>query len=337
MRRQWLTDVGLTLGVLLAQSAPFLFATHPAGEKWVYWPVLVTSLPALTRRWQPGGSLAVAAVGIAAYAAVDAGPAQPIWYGPLVIFYTVAYQAGRVERVLCVVGTAVGALSVIGSVNTAVRELALWSAAYAIGTLGRTRKEMAAQAERTRIARDLHDILGHSLSVMIVQAEGGAAVARTDPGRAEAAFDAISASGREAMGQLRAAVGALREPLPQLADLDQLIRTTQRTGLSVRLTERGRPRTLSSDVQVAAYRLVQEGLTNVVKHAEATSADVVLDWTSGLRVSVTDDGRGAPSQGARPAGHGLIGLRERVGAVGGQVFIGPGEQGKGFSVAAVFS
>ncbi|MEV0268746.1 sensor histidine kinase [Hamadaea sp. NPDC050747] len=334
MRRRWFTDVGLTLVVLLAQSAPYVFVSRPPGEEWIYWPVLVTSLPALTRRWQPGLSLAVAAVGIAAYAAVDAGPPQPIWYGPLVIFYTVAYQAGRIERVLCVVGTVVGALSVIGSVNTAVRELATWSAAYAIGALGRTRKEMAAQAERTRIARDLHDILGHSLSVMIVQAEGGAAVARTDAGRAEAAFDAISASGREAMGQLRAAVSALREPPPQLADIHQLVRTTQRTGLSVRLTEQGRPRPLPSEVQVVVYRLVQEALTNVVKHAQATSAEVTLDWSSGLRVSVEDDGRGG---GDSAAGHGLTGLRERVGAVGGHVVVAAGEQGRGFRVVAVFS
>jgi len=334
MRRRWLTDVGLTMIVLLAQSAPYIFMRRPPDEHWVYWPVLLTSLPVLTRRWQPGGSLAVSAVGIAAYAVATDGPAQPIWYGPLVIFYTVAYQAGRIERILCVVGTVIGALSVIGSVNTAVRELATWSAAYAIGALGRTRKEMAAQAERTRIARDLHDILGHSLSVMIVQAEGGAAVARTDPARAEAALDAISASGREAMGQLRSAVGALREPLPQLADLHQLVRTTQRTGLSVRLTERGRRRPMPSDVEVAAYRLVQEALTNVVKHAEATSVDVTLDWSGGLRVSVVDDGRG-PSIGT--GGHGLIGLRERVAAAGGRVEIGAGEQGRGFRVAAVFA
>ncbi|NUR72011.1 MAG: sensor histidine kinase [Hamadaea sp.] len=334
MRQRWLTDVGLTVVVLLAQSAPYLFTQQPPDTIWVYWPVLLTSLPTLTRRWQPGASLAVAAVGIAAYAAVDAGPSQPIWYGPLVIFYTVAHQAGRIERILCVIGTAVGALSVIGSVNTAVRELATWSAAYAIGALGRTRKEMAAQAERNRIARDLHDILGHSLAVMIVQAEGGAAVARTDPGRAEAAFDAISASGREAMGQLRAAVGELRESQPQLADLHQLVRTTQRTGLSVRLTERGRPRPTPAEVQVAAYRVVQEALTNVVKHAGATSAEVLVDWTAGLRVSVSDDGRGA---GTTAGGHGLTGLRERVGAVGGRISVGAGDQGKGFRVAAVFS
>lgn len=351
--RRWLTDLGLALVVLLLQSSPFLF-TRPEGGGWDgwsardYWPVLVTSLPVLTRRWQPGLSLAIAAVGIAAYAVVEPGPAQPIWYGPLLIFYTVAYQAGRIERLLCVIGSFVGAISVIGSLNTGIRELATWSTAYALGALARTRKEaaaasraqgeqLAAERERTRIARDLHDILGHAFSLMIVQAEAGAAVARSDPGKAEAAFDAISAHGREAMGQLRSAVGALRDrvPQPSLADLPQLVRRTQRPGLSVALAETGDARELPPDVQLAAYRLVQEALTNVVKHSGATRADVTVEWTAqDVRVSVEDDGRGPAGEGG---GHGLIGIRERVTAVGGSVETGVARQGSGFRVAAVFS
>ncbi|NUT32790.1 MAG: sensor histidine kinase [Hamadaea sp.] len=351
--RRWLTDLGLALVVLMLQSAPFLF-TRSAGTAWEgwsaqgYWPVLLTSLPVLTRRWQPGISLAVSAVGIAAYAVIESGPAQPIWYGPLVIFYTVAYQAGRIERLLCVIGTVLGAVSVIGSVNTAVRELATWSAAYALGTLARTRKEaaaasraqaeqLAAERERTRIARDLHDILGHAFSLMIVQAEAGGAVARSDPGKAEAAFDAISAHGREAMGQLRSAVGALRDrsPQPSLADIPQLVRRTQRSGLSVAFAETGSARDLPPDVQLAAYRLVQEALTNVVKHSGASRADVSLAWgPRELSVTVEDDGHGP---GADGGGHGLIGIRERVTAAGGTVETGVAGQGRGFRVAAVFS
>jgi signal transduction histidine kinase len=354
MRRKWVTDLGLAALVLLAQSAPYFFAQRTSAEPWTfadYWPVLVTSAPVLTRRWQPALSLAVAAVGIAAYAVIDTGPPQPIWYGPLVIFYTVAYQAGRVERFLTVIGTAAGALSIIVSVNTAVRELATWSAAYALGALARTRREaatasraqaeqLAAEQERTRIARDLHDILGHAFSLMIVQAEAGAAVARVDSAKAEAAFDAISASGREAMGQLRATVGTLREqpraPQPTLADIPGLVRRTQRAGLAVSLAERGEPRQLPADVQLAAYRLVQEALTNVVKHAGANSVEVTVDWRPGeLRVGVEDDGRG--SAGEEGGGHGLIGIRERVVAAGGKVETGAAGQGRGFRVAAVFS
>ena len=353
MRRRWLADLGLAALVLLAQSAPYVFAQRIGRtEPWTfadYWPVLVTSLPVLTRRWQPGLSLAASAAGIAAYAVIDSGPPQPIWYGPLVIFYTVAYQAGRIERFLTVIGTAAGALSIIGSVNTAVRELATWSAAYALGALARTRKDaaiasqqqaeqLAAERERTRIARDLHDILGHAFSLMIVQAEAGAAVVRADPGKAEAAFDAISASGREAMGQLRATVGTLRDnplaPQPTLADIPDLVRTTQRAGLAVSLAERGEARQLPADVQLAAYRLVQEALTNVVKHAGASTVEVTVDWRPDqVEVSVVDDGQGPAGSGA--IGHGLVGIRERVTAAGGSVTFG--SPGKGFQIVAVFS
>ncbi|WP_155373273.1 sensor histidine kinase [Catellatospora vulcania] len=350
-RRAWSVDVGLTLLVLAAQSAPYFFTRRlPEDGSWTfaaYWPVLVTSLPVLLRRWQPTYALLLTAVGIAAYAIAGTGPAQPIWYGPLVCFYAVAYQSPPRQRLVVLVVTAAGMLSIIQSVNTAVREMATWSAAYMLGTLARTRREaaareraqaaqLAAERERTRIARDLHDILGHAFSLMVVQAEAGGAIARRDPVRAEAAFDAISDAGRSAMAQLRAAVGGLREPSapqPGLADLPELVRGTRHDGLDVSFTEHGDPRPLAPDVQLAVYRVVQEALTNVVRHAAATSARVSLTWDGGCtRVSVADDGRGT---GPVTPGNGLVGLGERVAAAGGLVEFGPDPAG-GFRVTAVF-
>ncbi|WP_191842294.1 sensor histidine kinase [Catellatospora chokoriensis] len=352
-RRAWSVDIGLTVLVLAAQSAPYFF-TRRFGEDppWTfadYWPVLLTSLPVLLRRWQPTYALLLTAVGIAAYAIAGTGPAQPIWYGPLVCFYAVAYQSPRQQRLVVLIVTAAGMLSIIESVNTAVREMATWSAAYMLGTLARTRREaaarehaqaaqLAAERERTRIARDLHDILGHAFSLMVVQAEAGGAIARRDPAKAEAAFDAISDAGRSAMAQLRAAVGGLRDsslaPQPGMADLPELVRGTRHDGLDVTFAEHGAPRPLPPDVQLAVYRVVQEALTNVVRHAAATSARVSVTWgDSGTRVSVADDGRGtAPVT----PGNGLVGLGERVAAVGGVVEFGPDPAG-GFRVTAVFA
>jgi signal transduction histidine kinase len=194
--------------------------------------------------------------------------------------------------------------------------------------------------ERSRIARDMHDILAHAVSLMVVQAEAGPVVVRSDPARAEAVFDAIAASGRDAMTQLRRILGVLKEeerrsggarlPQPDLAGLSVLVgQVAESTGLRVELSVRGRPRPLPPDTEVAAYRAVQEALTNTVKHAYASCAQVELDWAEdGLTLTVTDDGRGpARTEG----GHGLIGLRERAAACGGSAEAGPGPQG-GFRV-----
>ncbi len=326
-RRTWLIDLGLMLAALLAQSAPFVLLDQVrarAGEEpWTlasYLPVVVSVLPVLFRRLQPAVCLLVSAMGIGAYAFVDSGPAQPIWYGSLICMYTVAYQSSRVQRIVSLVVTGVGMVVVIGSLNTAIREIAMWSAAYALGALTRTRQraaaEIAAERERARIARDLHDILGHAFSVMVVQAESGAALARVDPARAEQAFEAISGTGREAMAQLRQTVSALRTPLPGLGDIPAL---ATRAGLDVRVVESGTPAHLSPEAQLAAYRVVQEALTNVIKHSGSQWAEVRMDWRDGeLDLSIVDGGGGG--------GHGLSGMRERVEAVGGTV---------GFKVEAV--
>jgi signal transduction histidine kinase len=200
------------------------------------------------------------------------------------------------------------------------------------------RTAQAAAEERTRIARDMHDILAHAVSLMIVQAEAGAAVVRQDSDKAERAFDAIADGGRDALTQLRRMLGVLRDddslalsPQPKISELPRLVETVRATKIDVRLVEVGEPRRLPQDTEVAVYRTAQEALTNMVKHSRAERAELRLDWTGqALTVRVTDDGVG-PKNVADP-GKGLIGIRERITACGGTVATGAGPDGRGFQV-----
>ncbi|MCG5438368.1 sensor histidine kinase [Micromonospora foliorum] len=196
------------------------------------------------------------------------------------------------------------------------------------------RVAQARHLERTRIAREMHDVLAHAVSLMIVQAEAGPVAVRTAPDRAEAAFDAIAAAGRDAMVQLRGMLGLLRSepgprsPQPTLAQLRTLVDGVPVAGLRVT----GEPRPVSADVELAAYRIVQEALTNAVKHAAASTVDVHLDWSpEALTVTVTDDGAGTGGPGG---GHGLVGIRERATACGGTARAEAVVGGRGFTVEA---
>jgi signal transduction histidine kinase len=193
----------------------------------------------------------------------------------------------------------------------------------------RTEAARAAAEERARVARDMHDILAHAVSLMVVQAEAGPVVVRTDPDRAEQSFDAIAAAGRDAMVQLRRLLGVLkagegRAPQPTLAELPELVR-------GVRFTETGVRRPVSRDTEVAVYRIVQEALTNSRKHAQATRVLVRMHWSRDhLILTIIDNGVGGQPS---PGGHGLVGIRERAGACGGTAVAGPRASG-GFEVRA---
>lgn len=206
---------------------------------------------------------------------------------------------------------------------------------------------LAAQAERTRIARDLHDVVAHSLAVMITQADGGRYAARVDPEVAVQALETIAETGRTALSEMRRLLGVLRDetpnpnattPQPGLEDVAELVEGLRSGGLDVRLESQGTPAPMPQGMGVAAYRIVQEGLTNVLKHAGPDAGARVCVWWSpaALTVDVVDDGRGA---GATPSldgpGHGLLGMRERAAVYGGSVQSGP-MPGGGFGVRAVF-
>jgi signal transduction histidine kinase len=212
----------------------------------------------------------------------------------------------------------------------------------------------AAAEERTRIARDMHDILAHAVSLIVVQAEAGGAIARTSPDRAEQIFDAIGDAGRDSLSQLRRMLGVLREdeavvlaPQATLAALPELIESVRSAEIDVRLVTVGTSRSLPPDAEIAVYRAVQESLTNVVKHARASRAWVELDWgRDALAVHIADDGVGPATGGRRrgaasaesswaTTGRGLIGIHERVSSCGGSVATGAGPQGRGFRVSAM--
>ncbi|YCK36921.1 sensor histidine kinase [Actinomadura sp. ATCC 39365] len=202
----------------------------------------------------------------------------------------------------------------------------------------------AARAEeRSRIARELHDVVAHHVSVMTVQAAAARRVLAADPDLAREALSAIENTGRLAMSEMRNIVGVLRTdaraelgPQPGVGDLPGLVEQMREAGLPTRLRVEGEPRPLPAGVDLAAYRLVQEGLTNSLRHAGAGAEAVVTvsHAPSGLDVRVEDDGRGTAPAADRP-GHGLVGIRERVALYGGILNIGP-RPGGGFEVRARF-
>jgi signal transduction histidine kinase len=199
--------------------------------------------------------------------------------------------------------------------------------------------QLAAAAERARIARELHDIVAHHIAVMIALAEGAACTAASRPGQAVTLMGEVAATGRSALTEMRRLLGVLREPTepapghtpqPTLADLDDLLATVRAAGLPVRLAVTGQQFPLQPGAQLAAYRVIQESLTNALKHAPGTSALVHLSYLPGeLRLDVTNDGHpgaGAGSGqpiGVRAAGHGIAGMRERAAVFGGEVSAGP--------------
>jgi signal transduction histidine kinase len=192
---------------------------------------------------------------------------------------------------------------------------------------------LAATAERTRLARELHDIVAHSLTVVVTLAEAATAAADSDPGAARAAMGQVATTGRTALGEMRRLLDVLRTepgddaaglaPAPGLDGVDGLVAGARGAGLPVRLTVAGRPRPLTAAMDATAHRIVQESLTNVLKHAVDTSAvEVLVRWEDGaLVVQVSDDGRSTVASGE--PGHGLTGMRERVALFGGQLSAGP--------------
>jgi signal transduction histidine kinase len=206
--------------------------------------------------------------------------------------------------------------------------------------------------ERARIARELHDVVAHHVSVMTVQAGAARRILDRDPDSAREAMSTIEGLGRTALSEMRRIVGVLRTerdpehtgrelaPQPGLHDIGGLIDRVRETGLMVQLWIEGEPRTLSPGVDLAVYRLVQEALTNTLKHAGPQArAWVRIQYAGqGVNVEIEDDGRGAaaglPGNGDS-SGHGLVGMRERVALYGGELRIGP-RSGGGFEVRARF-
>lgn len=203
------------------------------------------------------------------------------------------------------------------------------------------RAREAAREERARIARELHDVIAHSLSVMVVQASAAEEVLRHAPERALEPITAIQSTGRAALAEMARLLGILRRdgeevglaPQPGLDDLAGLIQETRRSGLPAELRVEGDPRPLPLGIDLSAYRIVQEALTNARRHAGDACASVTLRYApEALEIEVVDDGTGCTSNGSG-GGHGLVGMRERVALFGGELEAGPARDG-GFRVRA---
>ncbi|HEV2375879.1 MAG TPA: histidine kinase [Streptosporangiaceae bacterium] len=202
--------------------------------------------------------------------------------------------------------------------------------------------QIAAAAERARIARELHDVVAHHVSVMVVQADGASYALDRNPERAKEAMTAISATGRQALAEMRRLLGILRRddatpqdraPQPGIEQIGELVEQSRTAGLPVTFAVEGVPQPMPGGAALAVYRVVQESLTNTRKHAgPAASATVMLHYLEdGLELTVSDDGRGmAVSDGA---GHGLAGMSQRLAIYGGSVEAGP-RPGGGFQVTA---
>jgi signal transduction histidine kinase len=196
----------------------------------------------------------------------------------------------------------------------------------------------AAAAERIRIARELHDIVAHHLSVIVLQAAG----ARASGKSAEAALEKIENSGRQALAETRRLLGVLRDtgeqsglaPQPGIGELDALAGTVRAAGLPVNLVISGDHAALPATVDVSVYRIVQEALTNVLKHAGPARAEVTIGCAQdAVTIEITDDGTIEPGNHAPGGGHGLAGMRERAAMFGGELCAGP-RPGGGFAVHA---
>ncbi len=197
----------------------------------------------------------------------------------------------------------------------------------------------AVAGERATIARELHDVIAHSVSVMTVQAGAARLLLDKDPKRAREPLLAVEETGRQALAEMRRLLGILRadeqrptlEPQPGIAELESLVGHVRRAGLPVDIVIQGDPQALPPGIDLAAYRVVQEALTNALKHAGAARAEVAIRYgPSALELAVTNDGH-VPGNGR--AGHGLVGMRERVALYGGDFHAGP-RRGGGYSVHA---
>jgi signal transduction histidine kinase len=347
-----------TVGGLVADD------THVTQPWWLVGPLAAfTALPLAVRRYRP---LAVFAVTLGALVALNSSGVETFAPGIAVAVYTLAAHCERRTALRAgLVGLALYVpASLYASGSSVVPSVVFLTAAWILGDNLRTRRaylreleekterlerereeneRRAAAEEQARIARELHDVIAHNVSVMVVQAAGGREVFETNPARAHEALASIEATGREALTELRRLLGVARAqeggsaslaPQPGLERLGTLVEQVRAAGLIVDVRVEGEQRELPAGVDLSAYRVVQEALTNTLRHAFAQRASVVVRYGEReLDVEVLDDGAGPPRTSRD--GRGLVGMQERVGLFGGELRIGARPEG-GFRVWARF-
>ena len=365
--RPQLWDTALTAGWTLAALVDAAggwrnTARDPSVAPWlVLTTTLVLSVPLYWRRRRPMAALAVMACG-ALVSAISGAFLQAAFLQAIPVFHIALNRPPRAllwSAALIVPPLVTGALRWQAGTWDVHVVPNLW--AYAIvallGITVRSRREereqevrLAAAAERARIAREMHDIIGHNLSVITGLADGGRYAAAKNPERAAQALDAIGATSRQALGELRRLLGVLREeetqstapesaeraPQPGLADLPALVEGVRTAGLRVRTELSSAPHALSPGAQLTVYRVAQEALTNTLKHAgEGAESTMTLTYGPGsVTLTVTDTGRGPtdPAPGQDRPGQGLVGMRERAALYDGTLECGPPREGGGWHV-----
>jgi signal transduction histidine kinase len=341
--------------------------------------MLALTLPLALRRRFPLGVALVVGVSATVYDALDIPPDPKTAVFPLLVaVYSVAAYATRRRAWIAGAITAAAVVvlnlpSIAGArdFGDVVQPFVMLGGAWVLGENTRSRlrqrellRERAERAERereeqarigaleerARIAREIHDVVAHSVSVIGIQAGAARRLVEDDPDRAKASLTAIEEVSREAMGELRRALGVLRTPSdaaaltpqPGLGVLDDLVEHFRTSGLDVVVTTRGDPRRLPFGLDLAAYRVVQEALTNTLKHSTAQAAQVHIDYRpDGLELTIEEDTGARRSSIERAqadegpsGGHGLVGMRERVAMFGGMLEAGEGSDG--YVVRALF-
>ncbi|WP_433824404.1 sensor histidine kinase [Actinoplanes sp. CA-015351] len=373
-------DVAVAVALSWFAASAALDPPGPAftGPVWVAWLAgAAVGLPLVVRRRWPIPVFAVVllwAGAITAAGVAGLGVVATTWAPVALAAYTVAATArpapaaGALAAALAAPAATIAWLYRHTAITTAdqqVSEVPLWwqvelgvvavmvTAAWAAGRVVRSRRLARAEAdrrlardamvsERLRIARELHDIVGHSMSLIAVKATIANHIAEQRPAETRAALVTIEQTSRAALTEIRRVLDVLRDddepaadlgPVAGTADLESLAGPLRSAGLRVDLrTATSDP--LPSSVGLTVYRIVQESLTNVLRHAHAGRCEVIVETEDhGVRVEITDDGRGVPATGRQRAGRGLIGMRERVTAFGGTLSAGPGQEG-GFTVKA---
>jgi signal transduction histidine kinase len=370
VRRYWfdaliVAAVGVGLAEVVVEQGE---SGGPMGPLWFdVLAILAITVPLLARRSFPFAAPAAVAIAIVASSFVDETlvPALAI---PLLAAIAALFFFGMLrQRSQAVAGLvlAIGVVAVVarndpsGDIEDFLWVSFILSVAWTIGfalsgklrevdeakeqaiRLEREREERARDAvteERARIARELHDVVGHSVSVMTVQASAVRRLLQPEQEREREALLIVEQTGREALAEMRRMVGVLRRPeespalapQPSLEHLGKLVEQAREAGLPVELRVEGEAVQLPAGVDLTAYRLVQEGLTNALKHARARQAEVVVRYGDGqVELTVSDDGRGGG--GGDGGGHGLVGMRERVAVYGGRLEAGPRPEG-GYSL-----
>ncbi len=380
--RRWISGLGarqdvidVAVAVVLCAAAVAIAASTTTGSRGLdvigVALLLLQTLPLAVRRRFPIAVIWLTGLSVTAYVVLGY-PGSIGGFGNVIAFYTVAVRLGRkasgvsiaIASVCIVVGASVSfATALIPPQILAwnlIAYLGTWIVADTIrGRRIRAEEELvlaAAEAreredrallavadERARIARELHDVVAHHVTVMVVQAGAARRSMDSSPADAREALAAVESVGRTTLEEMRRILGVLRagpddetlQPQPGVDRLPALIAQTRDAGLPVDLAVEGTPRALPPGIDLTAYRIVQEALTNTLKHAGRASATVRLRYEPDrFAIEVADDGRGAAALPGDAGGHGLVGMRERVGLFGGRLEAGPRASG-GYAVRAV--